>query len=296
MSSINIETTVTTVNILTTGQQGPSGPQGSSGVPDPTAIDNLQSQIDGLSNAKLDTVDYVQHFRGLFSSFVALTTALPTALDGDYAHIDSGAGFDRMVAIWDNDDNAWLTKDVNVAANTDEMPEGTSNLYFKADRVRQTTLAGLSTAVAAPALTTDVLIDAIGKLQAQINNIAPPTWVNASSIGTTHPSFINVQFAKINGLLWIRGYCNNVGGMSAGTTLFLLTNPSYNLDIPVTFLSPIILGEIKTFSVDFGTSKLIQLKNVTYNANKFSLHNSTVFSSGEYNQIQPVALGRLLTP
>lgn len=171
MSSINIETTVTTVNILTTGQQGPSGPQGSSGVPDPTAIDNLQSQIDGLSNAKLDAVDYVQHFRGSFSSFVALTTALPTALDGDYAHIDSGAGFDRMVAIWDNDDNAWLTKDVNVAANTDEMPEGATNLYFKSDRVRQTTLSGLSTDVATPALATDVLVDAIGKLQAQINNI-----------------------------------------------------------------------------------------------------------------------------
>ena len=255
----------------------------------------LQPQIDNLSNTKLDAVDYVQHFRGLFSSLVALTTALPTALDGDYAHIDSGAGFDRMVAIWDNDDNAWLTKDVNVAANTDEMPEGATNLYFKSDRVRQTALTGLNTSVATPALATDVLIDAIGKLQAQINNIAPPTWVSAASIGTTHSSFTNVQFAKINGLLWVRGYCNNLASMGAGTTLFLLTNPSYNLDIPATFAMPSVLGEVKTFNPELA-SKLIQLKNVVNKANKFSLHNSTTFTSGEYNQIQPVALGRLLTP
>ncbi len=256
----------------------------------------LQSQVDSLSSTKLDAVDYVQHFRGLFSSFTALTTALPVGLDGDYAHIDSGSGFDRMVAIWGGDDNAWLIKEVSVSANTDELAEGATNLYFTGQRVRQTTLTGLSTDVATPALATDVLVDAIGKLQAQINNIAPPTWVSAASIGTTHSSFTNVQFAKINGLLWVRGYCNNVASMGAGTTLFLLTNPSYHLDIPATFAMPIILGEIKTFSVDFGTSKLIQLKNVVNKANKFSLHNSTTFTSGEYNQIQPVALGRLLTP
>lgn len=118
----------------------------------------------------------------------------------------------------------------------------------------------------------------------------------ASSIGTTHPSFVNVQFAKINGLLWIRGYCNNGSRLSAGTTLFSLTDPSYHLDIPATFVSPNILGEIKTFILDSGDSGFIRLKNVPNNPNLFSLHNSTVFSANESNQIQPVALGRLLTP
>ena len=146
------------------------------------------------------------------------------------------------------------------------------------------------------ALATDQLLAAIGKLQAQINNIAPPTWVSVASIGTTHSSFANVQFAKINGLLWIRGNFATGAFMAAGTTLFLLTDPSYNLDISITMLSPIVLGEIKVFSSEYGTSKLIQLKNVVNNANKFSLHNSTIFPSGAYNQIQPIALGRLLTP
>ena len=178
---------------------------------------------------------------------------------------------------------------------TSEINEGTK-LFFTEPRVRQTVLTGLDTSTATPALATDQLLAAIGKLQAQINNIAPPTWVSAASIGTTHSSFVNAQFAKINGLLWIRGYCNTGPTIPAGTTLFLLTNPSYNLYIPATFVEPIVLGEIKAFNSEYGSSKLIQLKNVVSNANKFSLHNSTNFTAGEYNQIQPVALGRLLTP
>ena len=176
---------------------------------------------------------------------------------------------------------------------TSDITEGT-NLFFTESRVNQTVLTGLNTNTATPALATDQLLAAIGKLQAQINNIAPPTWVSASSIGTTHTSFTNVQFAKINGLLWIRGYCSYVAAIPAGTTLFLLTNPSYSLDIPPTTLFPIVLGEVKTFNLDL-SSKLIQLKNVPNNANKFSLHNSTTFTTGEYNQIQPVALGKLVT-
>ena len=177
---------------------------------------------------------------------------------------------------------------------TSDINEGTK-LFFTESRVNQTVLTGLNTSTATPALATDQLLAAIGKLQAQINNIAPPTWVSAASIGTTHSSFTNVQFAKINGLLWIRGYCKSVASMGAETTLFLLTNPSYNLDIPAAFVLPLVLGEIKTFNLD-GFTKLIQLKNVLNNDNKFSLHNTTHFTAGEYNQIQPVALGRLLTP
>ena len=177
---------------------------------------------------------------------------------------------------------------------TSDINEG-SKLFFTEPRVRQTVLTGLDTSTASPALATDQLLAAIGKLQAQINNMGGVTWVSAASIGTTHPSFTNVQFAKINGLLWIRGYCNTGVFIGAGITLFLLTDPSYHLDIPPAFALPIILGEIKTFRSE-GGSKLIELKNVPNNANKFSLSSSTVFSFNDHNQIQPVALGTLLTP
>ena len=223
---------------------------------------------------------------------------------GGSSYVESGGG---GVALGETSSTAYRGDNGKIAydhsqsqgnphnTTTSDINEGTK-LFFTESRVNQTVLTGLNTSTASPALATDQLLAAIGKLQAQINNIAPPTWVSAASIGTTHPSFINVQFAKINGLLWIRGYCKNITPMIAGTTLFLLTNPSYHLDIPVTFVLPIILGEIKTFVIDPGGSKLIQLKNVLNNNNKFSLHNSNLFTAGEYNQIQPVALGKLLTP
>lgn len=83
----------------------------------------LETAITELSSSKLDKLDYIQHFRGLFSSYAALTVALPTALDGDYAHIDGGVNFGRMAAIWDGDDNKWMINEVHAALNTDEMPE-----------------------------------------------------------------------------------------------------------------------------------------------------------------------------
>ena len=53
-----------------------------------------------------------------------------------------------------------------------DITEGT-NLFFTEDRVNQTVLTGLDTTAATPALATDQLLAAIGKLQAQINNINP---------------------------------------------------------------------------------------------------------------------------
>lgn len=178
---------------------------------------------------------------------------------------------------------------------TSDIPEG-NKLYFTEDRVLQAALIGLNTTNPAPVTATDALLAAIGKLQAQINNIAPPTWVSATSIGTVAAGVTGMEFAKIGGLLWIRGYCKNITSMNAGTTLFSLTDPSYHLDIPPTSVLPAILGEIKVFNKDYVSLKLIQLKNVVNNANKFSLHTSTNFAGNEYNQIQPVCLGKLLTP
>lgn len=140
---------------------------------------------------------------------------------------------------------------------------GGQNKIF--DVVFNTYALGTNAAITA----TDTLGQMLGKLQAQINNIAPPVWVSAASIGTVAVGVTGMEFAKINGLLWIRGYCKNSASINAGTTLFSLTNPSYHLDIPPTYVSPIILGEIKTFNPDLGGSKLIQLKSVVNNANKF---------------------------
>ena len=97
---------------------------------------------------------------------------------------------------------------------TSEIIEGTK-LFFTESRVNQTVLTGLDTSTATPALATDQLLAAIGKLQAQINNIAPPTWVSAASVGTVHPNIVPannfIELARINGMLWIRGFFKNTG-------------------------------------------------------------------------------------
>lgn len=99
---------------------------------------------------------------------------------------------------------------------TSEINEGTK-LFFTEPRVRQTVLTGLNTNTATPALSTDNLLAAIGKLQAQINNIAPPTWVSSASIGTVHPSISLannfIELARINGMLWVRGSFKNTNSI-----------------------------------------------------------------------------------
>jgi len=176
---------------------------------DPVGV--AQAVLEMLDNQKLDKIDYVQHFRGLFSSYATLVTALPTALDGDYAHIDSGSGFDRMSAIWDSDDSKWTVNAVNVGSNTDEVPEGSTNLYFTSERVRQATLMGLDLSDSNAVVTTDAILVAIGKLQAQLNqSTGRIDWVLASSIcsfaSTLQDSISDpLMFAKINDVLWVKG-------------------------------------------------------------------------------------------
>ncbi|MGY3823077.1 hypothetical protein [Acinetobacter haemolyticus] len=175
-----------------------------------------QAVLETLDNQKLDKVDYVQHFRGLFSSYAALVSALPVALDGDYAHIDSGSGFDRMVAIWDGDDSKWIVNAVNVGSNTDEVPEGSTNLYFTSERVRQTTLNSLEASSPVPISATDTIIQALGKVQAQLNNASSSIdWADMSVVGNI-PAYITDQgifFARWNGLLVakMKFRCGQVG-------------------------------------------------------------------------------------
>ncbi|WP_372404920.1 hypothetical protein ACDW34_08615 [Acinetobacter piscicola] len=195
--------------------------------------DELSPKVDALIDNKLDKIDYVQHFRGLFSSYSALKSALTTALDGDYAHIDSGSGFDRMCAIWDSDDQKWKIIETNITANTDEMPEGSSNLYFRSERVRQTILTGLTNQTATDILATDSILTALAKLQAQMKVPSKVKWYKADEvgeipIGTIIPSVvlnditINFEFSKIQGLLWARGGFTPISKIDADVRILIL--------------------------------------------------------------------------
>ncbi|ENV08305.1 hypothetical protein F966_02979 [Acinetobacter higginsii] len=279
MSEIKIETTVTSVDVITTGIQGPSGPrgpEGPAGEVDPVVIAQLEQKIDNLTESKLDKADYAQHFRGLHDSYAALIAAIPIGNDGDYAHIKESQNFGRLSAIWSGTVGVWNISGVNVGSNTDEVPEGNQNLYFKVERVlasvingfnpvnsvisstdnivqalskaqgqisniigsfaanvRATLLTGFTASVATPITAQDTFVQAFGKTQGQID-LLKANWVNASTIGTFHPniSASNLFFAKINGMLYVRGSITAAFPIAADALLFEITDKNYNVLAP----------------------------------------------------------------
>lgn len=54
--------------------------------------------------------------------------------------------------------------------STDDVTEGATNLYFTMQRVRDTTLTGLNTALTGPIGPTDKLLEALGKIQNQLGS------------------------------------------------------------------------------------------------------------------------------
>ena len=121
-------------------------------------------------DSKLDASSYNEHYKGKFASLGALQTAHPTANIGDYAQVDEGAGYDVVNFSWDSEDGWIIGSSGSGATSTDELPEGSTNLYFSAARVRDVLLTGLSTATNRAILATDKVLEALGILQAQIND------------------------------------------------------------------------------------------------------------------------------
>ncbi len=180
---------------------------------------------------------------------------------------------------------------------TSDINEGTK-LFFTEPRVNQTVLTGLNTSTATPALATDQLLAAIGKLQAQINNIAPPTWVSAASIGTVHPSLTGMEFAKINGNLWVRGRYQSANAVLNGTILFTLTNAGYRIETPESGLSDLLIGQV-FLGTNFNFAQYLDLLSmVNPKRYYFKLRTRGFFDpmSPSYAVIQPTPIGKLLTP
>jgi hypothetical protein len=85
---------------------------------------------------KLDTSAYNQHFKGVYLTFAALVAANPTGEAGDYAQVNVVGAADVLNYNWDAEESVWIPNAVggSGATNTDELPEGTTNLYFTVTR------------------------------------------------------------------------------------------------------------------------------------------------------------------
>ena len=150
---------------------------------------------------------------------------------------------------------------------TSDINEGT-NLFFTEDRVNQTVLTGLDTSTATPALATDQLLAAIGKLQSQINSMSP-TWVDVTTLnGFSGHANIDwtqslVEVANIDGLLWIRGFLRQTAIFS-GSQVFTHTDSNYvgNINYPaIDAFDSVNLTDVKGRGVSLGNVSFTTVVN-----------------------------------
>lgn len=113
---------------------------------------------------------------------------------------------------------------------TSNINEGT-RLYFTDDRVRATSLTGLSTATGGVISATDTVLGSLGKLQNQITNSgsSSPVWVELSTVGRV-ASYItpySIQVSRFQGMLWIRGTFSVNINIAGNSELFRITAQAY---------------------------------------------------------------------
>lgn len=148
-----------------------SGSGGSVSFADLTGSPSDNAALASALNAKLDVSAYNDRYKGKYTSLAALQSAHPTGTAGDYAQVDPGSGTDVKNYNWDDEEGWILGGDGSGATNTDQLIEGSANLYFTAARVRAVVLTGLSLATIAAISAADTVLSAFGKLQAQITDI-----------------------------------------------------------------------------------------------------------------------------
>lgn len=121
---------------------------------------------------------------------------------------------------------------------TSEITEGT-NKYFTDLRVRNTVLSGLVKTDSSNVTNTDTVELAVGKLAAKSEaggSGGTITWVDASTLaGYSKSSNLTaattkVQFAKIDGFIWMRGYITTSNSINTGITLFSFTDSRFLWD------------------------------------------------------------------
>lgn len=77
------------------------------GTIDDTALELTVSQ-QTISVTISNILAQTDHFRGVYTTLIALQAAVPTGNAGDYADVDAGVGTDIQRYIWDVDDAEWV--------------------------------------------------------------------------------------------------------------------------------------------------------------------------------------------
>jgi len=135
--------------------------------------------------------------------------------------------------------NSALANKLDASSTTDTVTEGSANLYFTENRVRNTDLTGISLATNAAISASDSVLGALGKLQKQISDLIPVSKTEnfviacsdratAITTGTNKMSFRNVGARKLTS---VRASLDTAGTGTAtaidinvnGTSIFTTT-------------------------------------------------------------------------
>jgi len=228
------------------------------------ALLNRTAYLNSALANKLDSSAYVQHYRGKFSSLVALETAIATGEDGDYAIVDSGGGNDAVYYIWDAQDG-WVSGGTTTASTTDTVTEGSNNLYFTNERVRGTVLTGLSLVTNAAISAADTVLSALGKLQKQITDILTnQRYQFVSNSGTTYTVPASAITANGNTIIELSNNSLTSITIDAATATGKTSGDSVTLSMTGTYGAQTLVADGVTLNGTLAFSANAKIKTLIY--------------------------------
>ena len=166
---------------------------------------------------------------------------------------------------------------------------------------------GSNTAISA----TDTLGQMLGKLQAQISNVGSvgssgdTTWVKSTSIGTVHPSIVPannfIELARINGMLWIRGFFKNTNtvGYESQPVFLRINDPAYKIlqrisSISIMFRITALSSANQSTIIGFYAGKCIDASTASTSSQYFGILNTSLLTASDFYYIPPTCLGELV--
>lgn len=169
-----------------------------------TNVDGALQELDGEKQSVAEK-GQANGYAPLGADTKIASTYLPSYVDdvievADFASLPVTGETGKIYITLDNNNQyRWSGSSyiqiVSSPGSTDAVPEGATNLYFTTARVRATVLTGLSVLTNLAILATDTVLEAFGKLQAQITAALAAIPAEASQVvtdaGTDGASFIS---------------------------------------------------------------------------------------------------------
>ncbi|WP_171133364.1 hypothetical protein [Acinetobacter junii] len=158
----------------------------------------------------------------------------------------------------------------------------------------------------------DTLGQMLSKLQGQISAIAPPTWVNVNTLSgylknnAVTVSGTKIEIAKINGMIWLRGFFTANNSISSNSFIFSHSDPNYLWDntyqgsladnlysYDTTFHRHIYANELSDIRLNAKQIGSGSSPNISHNFRIVLDSSNSIGSFGvAYAVIEPICIGR----